>query len=113
MEFLSIGWQRVRRVATPILLMIAAIVAVVVVWGATASLATLVVRALTMGLVAYILFTLVARFSHAPSAFDGAGEEYQGPGWIGPIVVVVAVIGAIVVNWLANGWLFDMLMGLQ
>ena len=93
--------------------MVVALVAVVVVSGATASLATLVVRAVTMGLVAYILFTLVARFSHAPSAFDGAGEEYHGPGWIGPILVVVAVIAAFVINWLANGWLFDVLMGLE
>ncbi len=113
MEILSIGWQRVRHLGTPILLVVVALVAVMVVWGATASLATLVVRAVTMGLVAYILFTLLARFSHAPSAFDGAGEEFHGPGWVGPIIIVVAVIGAIVVNWLANGWLLDVLVGLE
>lgn len=41
--------------------------------------------------------------------FDGAGEPYRGPGFRGPIIVLVVSLVVIAVLWIAYGEALDLI----
>jgi hypothetical protein len=87
-------------------LMVVAVAALAVVSAVARAILEMAVRYGSIALVVYLAFDLVLHFSHGPSAFDGAGEPFQGPSARAAILLVVAVVGAIALNWVGP-WPLD------
>jgi hypothetical protein len=75
------------------------------------ALLEIAVRFGSIALVVYLAFDLVLRVSHGPSAFDGAGEEFHGPSARAAVILIVAVVAAIALNWVGAGWALTQVYG--
>lgn len=83
----------------------------VTIYGSVVGALAFALRFAAIGLVVYLVVALILRISDGPSAFDGAGKEFHGPSARAAILIVLAVVLAIAVNWVGNGWLLDQVFG--
>jgi hypothetical protein len=100
-----------RSVIIGAALLVVVLAALAVVSEPARALLEFVIRYGSIGLVVYLAFDLVLRFSHAPSAFDGAGEEFHGPSARAAVILIVAVVAAIALNWVGAGWALNQAYG--
>ncbi len=92
-------------------LLVVVLAALAVVSAPMRALLEIVIRYGSIGLVVYLAFDLVLRFSHGPSAFDGAGEEFHGPSARAAIILIVAVVAAVAFNWVGASWALNQVYG--
>jgi hypothetical protein len=111
------GWWRRQRASHGRDMTVTAGIVVVVSAGLAVvsdvarSIAGLALRYGSIAAVVYLAFDLVLRFSRGPSAFDGAGEEFHGPSARAAVILIVAVVAAIALNWVGGGWALNQAYG--